>query len=110
MQTYELDIELVQPTIPPLEFPVCCSNLCGRIPPRTGQNIWWERLLKDKIRQHWLRFDFQNWRDEDNGAEEKEPFEEVTMSNYSFIPCFMIFFNPTLNVEEHFNSLKCDLI
>jgi hypothetical protein len=38
------------------------------------QNIWWERLLKDKIRQHWLRVDFQNWRDADDVGEEKEPF------------------------------------
>jgi hypothetical protein len=65
--------------------------------------------LKDKIRQHWLRVDFQNWRDEDDVGEEKEPFEEVTMCNFSFIPYFMTFLNPTLNVEEHFNCLKCPM-
>jgi hypothetical protein len=67
-----------------------------------GRNIWWERLLKDKIRQHWLRVDFQNWSDEDDVGEEKEPYEEVTMSNPSLIPCFMIFFNPTLNAFQLF--------
>ena len=38
---------------------------------------WWERLLKDKSRQHWLRVDFQNWKDEDDAGDEKESFEEV---------------------------------
>ena len=40
---------------------------------------WWERLLKDKSRQHWLRVDFQNWKDEDDAGDEKESFEEVDM-------------------------------
>ena len=39
--------------------------------------VWWERLLSDKTRQHWLRVDFQNWKDEDDLGEETEPFEEV---------------------------------
>ena len=39
--------------------------------------VWWERLLSDKTREHWLRVDFQNWKDEDDLGEETEPFEEV---------------------------------
>jgi hypothetical protein len=39
------------------------------------ENIWWERLLEDKIHQHWLKVDFRNWRYEDDVAEEKEPFD-----------------------------------
>lgn len=38
---------------------------------------WWERLLKEKSRQHWLRVDFQNWKDEDDVGDESESFEEV---------------------------------
>ena len=44
---------------------------------------WWERLLKDKARQHWLRVDFQNWKDEDDVGDEKCSFEEVHLN---FIP------------------------
>ena len=42
--------------------------------------FWWDRLLKDNARQHWLRVDFQNWRDEDDVGNEAEPFEEVSSS------------------------------
>ena len=38
---------------------------------------WWERLLSERTRQHWLRVDFQNWKDEEDLGEEPEPFEEV---------------------------------
>ena len=41
------------------------------------RKVWWERLLREKARQHWLRVDFQNWRDEEDLGEEPEPFEEV---------------------------------
>ena len=41
------------------------------------ENAWWDRLLKEKVRQHWLRVDFQNWKDEEDVGDEKEPFEEV---------------------------------
>ena len=40
-------------------------------------SAWWDRLLKSKVRQHWLRVDFQNWKDEEDVGDEKEPFEEV---------------------------------
>ena len=39
--------------------------------------VWWDRLLKEKARQHWLRVDFQNWRDEDDLGDDKIEFEEV---------------------------------
>ena len=35
---------------------------------------WWDRLLKEKTRQHWLRVDFQNWKDEDDlGDDDADP-------------------------------------
>ena len=40
--------------------------------------VWWDRLLENKARQHWLRVDFQNWRDEEDLGDETEPFEEVS--------------------------------
>ena len=38
---------------------------------------WWDRLLKEKTRQHWLRVDFQNWKDEEDCGDDKVEFEEV---------------------------------
>ena len=36
--------------------------------------------MKDKSRQHWLRVDFQNWKDEDDVGDEQESFEEVKLT------------------------------
>jgi prostaglandin-E synthase len=33
-------------------------------------NGFWERLLKDKAKQHWLKVDFNKWKDEDDSDEE----------------------------------------
>ena len=62
------------------------------------ENVWWERLLKDKIRQHWLRVDFQNWKDEDDLGDEKEPFEEVELLFKNFLK--------TLESEVTINKAK----
>merc|ERR1711997_482605 len=35
-----------------------------------GEGPYWERLLKDKTKQHWLKVDFQKWKDEDDSDEE----------------------------------------
>lgn len=31
---------------------------------------WWPRLLKDTVKQHWLRIDFPKWKDEDDTDDE----------------------------------------
>merc|ERR1712045_94651 len=31
---------------------------------------YWERLLKDKTKMHWLRVDFNKWREEDESDDE----------------------------------------
>ena len=31
---------------------------------------YWERLLKEKTKQHWLKVDFTKWKDEDDSDEE----------------------------------------
>ena len=49
------------------------------------EKVWWERLLREKARQHWLRVDFQNWKDEEDVGEESEPFEEVRNTTLSLI-------------------------
>ena len=31
---------------------------------------YWERLLKDKTKQHWLKIDFAKWKNEDDSDDE----------------------------------------
>jgi len=33
---------------------------------KVEEGPYWDRLLKDKTKQHWLRIDFKNWIDEDD--------------------------------------------
>ena len=40
------------------------------------ESIWWERLVKEKAKQHWLRVDFQNWIDEEEQEEDKKNLED----------------------------------
>merc|ERR1711983_733020 len=32
---------------------------------------YWPRLCKDKTKQHWLKIDFNKWRDEDDESDEE---------------------------------------
>jgi len=36
---------------------------------KVEEGPYWDRLLKDKTKQHWLRIDFKNWVDEDDEEE-----------------------------------------
>ena len=44
---------------------------------------YWERLTKDKTKQHWLKVDFNKWKDEDESDEEAGggDLEEVSEMN-----------------------------
>ena len=35
---------------------------------KAEEGPYWERLLKDKRKQHWLKVDFQKWKDEDDAG------------------------------------------
>ena len=37
---------------------------------KAEEGPYWERLLKEKTKQHWLKVDFQKWKDEDDSDEE----------------------------------------
>ena len=37
---------------------------------RKEEGPYWERLLKDKTKQHWLKVDFAKWKDEDESDDE----------------------------------------
>jgi len=40
---------------------------------KVEEGPYWDRLLKDKTKQHWLRIDFKNWKDEDDDEENGQP-------------------------------------
>ena len=37
---------------------------------KTEEGPYWERLLKDKTKQHWLKIDFNKWKNEDDSDDE----------------------------------------
>jgi len=75
LKKYELDLELLK------DINTKASRYAVR--PRVvefklekREATWWDRLLKEKTRQHWLRVDFQNWKDEEDCGDDKVEFEE----------------------------------
>merc|ERR1739848_877800 len=74
---YELDLELLRDiNTKASRYAVRPRGVEFRLEKSEGG--WWERLLKERARQHWLRVDFQNWKDEEDVGDEKEPFEEMS--------------------------------
>ena len=67
---------------------------------------YWPSLMKDKKKVHWLKIDFNRWRDEDDsepedGAEPEQDLDEVSssvllvfksISISSLIECISFFF------------------
>ena len=37
---------------------------------KKDEGPYWERLLKEKTKQHWLKIDFNKWKDEDDSDDE----------------------------------------
>ena len=46
---------------------------------------YWDRLLAEKTKQHWLKVDFNKWKDEDESEDEDggQNLEEVSASSSS---------------------------
>ncbi len=40
---------------------------------KAEEGPYWERLLKEKTKQHWLKIDFNKWKDEDDSDSEDGP-------------------------------------
>merc|ERR1711874_914094 len=38
---------------------------------KTEEGPYWDRLLATKVKQHWLKIDFKNWKDEDDDEAEE---------------------------------------
>jgi len=51
---------------------------------KAEKGCYWERLLADKSKQHWLKVDFKRWKDEDDSSSNEESFsDEEQMKNLS---------------------------
>jgi len=58
----EIDVEKSKYAVRPREIAFVLEKV--------EEGPYWDRLLKDKTKQHWLRIDFKNWVDEDDEEEE----------------------------------------
>jgi len=75
MKSYQLDLEFLH-NIDTKESRYAVRPRVVEFKLAKQDGVWWERLLREKSRQHWLRIDFQNWKDEEDIGDDKEAFEE----------------------------------
>merc|ERR1712038_589129 len=61
----EIDVEKSKYAVRPREIAFVFEKV--------EEGPYWDRLLKDKTKQHWLRIDFKNWKDEDDEEEGGQP-------------------------------------
>ena len=50
------------------------------------ENAWWPRLLKDKVKVHWLKVDFGKWKEEDDsdvGGDDNMNFNNFDLSQFT---------------------------
>ncbi|PIK38737.1 hypothetical protein BSL78_24427 [Apostichopus japonicus] len=73
--TYEVEMEFhSEISQPESKFKVRPRNVEFALKKKQPGN-YWPRLLKDTTKQHWLKVDFQRWRDEDDEEDEEDPRE-----------------------------------
>ena len=51
---------------------------------------YWDRLLADKTKQHWLKIDFNKWKEEDESDDEEggQNLEEVSQTETINLCCW----------------------
>ena len=67
---YELNLKLlreIQPEKTKYQVKPRCIEFALE---KAEEGPYWERLLKDKTKQHWLKVDFAKWKDEDESDDE----------------------------------------
>ena len=52
---------------------------------------YWDRLLADKTKQHWLKIDFNKWKDEDESDEEGEGGQGGNLEEVSVLKLNVVF-------------------
>jgi prostaglandin-E synthase len=71
---YELDLELYEPIVPDNSlFKVRDRNIefCLK---KEKEGPYWPRLPKSNVKYHWLKVDFNKWKDEEDSDDEGGPF------------------------------------
>jgi len=64
---YENTIEFFKPVDPEeSKYAVLPRNIPFMIKKKDVEEAFWPRLLKDKTKMHWLKTDFNKWKDEDD--------------------------------------------
>lgn len=72
-QTYEVEMEFFGEILKPdSKFAVRARHVEFALK-RKEPGAYWPRLLKDPTKQHWLKVDFQKWKDESDEDEEDDP-------------------------------------
>ncbi|RUS17388.1 HSP20-like chaperone [Endogone sp. FLAS-F59071] len=69
-RTYEVDLEFFGDVDPEASKQQLTARNLSFIIYKKGKHGFWPRLLKDKIKPHFLKTDFAKWRDEDDEDEE----------------------------------------
>jgi len=67
---YEVTINLYQDIIPEDSKYVARDRLVEFILKKKDEGPFWKRLMKEDKKYHWLKVDFDKWRDEDDSDEE----------------------------------------
>ena len=71
-KVYELKLVLLKEVIPQetkYEVKPRCIEIALE---KVKEGPYWERLLEEKTKQHWLKIDFQKWKDEDEGDDDDD--------------------------------------
>ena len=76
-KSYELDLKLLR-DIAPEKTKYRAKANCVEIVLEKVEKCYWNRLLKSKGKQHWLKVDSQKWKEEDDSDDEAE---EVDLKN-----------------------------
>ncbi|KAG8182297.1 hypothetical protein JTE90_011115 [Oedothorax gibbosus] len=77
-KSYEVTLELFK-EIKPEESKYSVKGIATEFVLIKAEEKFWSRLLKDDKKFHWLKVDFNKWKDEDDSEEEVEgtDFEEM---------------------------------
>lgn len=67
---YEVTVPLFQEIIPEDSKYVVRDRLIEFILKKKNDGPYWKRLVKEDQKYHWLKVDFDKWRDEDDSEEE----------------------------------------
>merc|ERR1712130_522228 len=66
MKEHEVDMEFFKEIDPEKSKYAVRPREVSFVLEKTEEGPYWDRLLATKVKQHWLKIDFKNWKDEDD--------------------------------------------